>query len=154
MKLNQQRSNTAVDRMVQDALRKEEPMPDLLVDGIPFEPALWMIVVEPLRARTVTDGGFVMVATSQEAEDYQVTVGRILSAGPAALDGQTTGGVKLNQFTRDISTPEQLVGIYVAYQRHVGQEMRLRKTDQRVLVMKATDLLGVTKQPDAWKFYI
>ena len=146
--------NNVVDRAVYNALRKEDPLPDLLADGIPFEPALWMIVVEPLRARTKSDGGIEVVGVSQEAEDYQVTVGRILSAGPAALDGQTTGGVKLNQFTKNISEPEQLVGIYVAYQRHVGQEMRLRQTDQRVMVMKVTDLLGVTSEPYSWKFYI
>lgn len=148
------RSNSVVDRLVADAMRKPQDAPDLLAAGIPFTPALWMIVVEPLKARTVSDGGIEVVGSSQEAEDYQVVVGRILSAGPAALDGQTTGGVKLNQFTADISKPEQLVGVHVVYQRHVGQELRLRKTEQRVMVMKVTDLLGVTDDPYAWKFYI
>jgi len=148
-------TNSLVDRAARGALREVEArIPDLLVDGIPFTPALWMIVIEPLKPRTVTDGGIEVVDVSQEAEGYQVTVGRVLSAGPASMEGKTTSGINLANFTADIQTPAQLVGKYVMYQRHVGQDLRLRKTDQVVKVMKVTDLLGVTSDPYAWKFYI
>lgn len=148
-------SNALVERAARAALLDtQETLPDLLVDGFPFTPALWMIVVEPLLPRTKTDSGLFTVVISQEAESYQVTVGRVLRVGPAAMDGKTTGGVELSNFTAAIRTPSDLIGKYVIYQRHVGQELTLRKTEQVVKVMKLTDLLGVTEDPYAWKFYI
>lgn len=147
-------TTTLVERAAQSALRDTQPPPDLLTEGFPFTPGLWMIVVEPLQARTMSDGGIAVVDLSQEAESYQVTVGRVLKAGPASMDGKTTGGVDLNHFTADITAPEDLIGKYVVYMRHVGQELTLRKTGQIVKVMKITDLLGVTDDPYAWKFYV
>lgn len=144
-----------VDRAARQALRAPASLePDLLIDGIPFTPALWMIVVEPLKPRSKSDGGIEVVDVSQEAESYSVTVGRVLKAGPASMEGKTTGGVELCNFTKDIRTPEALIGQYVVYQHHVGQPLTLRKTGQVVKAMKITDLLGVTEDPHAWKFYI
>lgn len=147
-------SNRLVEMAAQGALRAEKPLPDLLLDGFPFTPALWMIVVEPLTPREVSDGGIAVVDLSQEAESYQMTVGRVLKAGPASFEGQTTGGVRLGNFTDDIQRRDDLIGKYVVYQRHTGQELTLRKTGQVVMAMKLTDLLGVTDDPYAWKFYI
>ena len=147
-------SKALVEAAARAALRPDEPLPDLMIAGIPFTPALWMIVVEPLQPRDMTDGGIAVVDLSQDAEEYMVTVGRVLSAGPAAMEGQTTGGVPLNHFTKDITTPAQLIGQWVVYQKHVGQELTLRKTGQLVKVMKLTELLGVTEDRWAWRFYI
>lgn len=147
-------SNALVEAAARGALRAENPPPDLLTAGFPFTPALWMIVVEPLEPRETSDGGIAVVDLSQEAESYQMTVGRVLKAGPACMDGQTTGGVKLCNFTADVQTGDALIGKYVVYQRHVGQDITLRKTGQVIKVMKVTELLGVTEDPYAWKFYI
>lgn len=148
-------SNALVERAAREALRDTDPgLPDLLVAGIPFTPALWMIVVEPLTPRAMSDGGIAVVDLSKEAESYSVTVGRVLKAGPASFDGKTTSGIELNKFTDLIRTPEQLLGRFVVYQHHVGQILTLRKTGQQVKAMKVTDLLGVTEDPHAWKFYI
>jgi hypothetical protein len=140
--------------VAQNALRPEPPLPDLLLAGFPFTPALWMIVVEPLAPREMSDGGIAVVDLSQEAESYQVTVGRVLKAGPAAMEGKTAGGVELCNFTDSIRTRDQLIGVYVVYQKHVGQDLTLRKTGQIVKAMKLTDTLGVTDDPYAWKFYV
>ena len=150
----QRASNALVEAAARGALRDLDPPPDLFTTGFPFTPALWMIVVEPLQPREESDGGIAVVDLSQEAEAFQMTVGRVLKAGPASFDGQTTGGVKLSNFTADIQKPDDLIGKYVVYQKHVGQELTLRKTGQVVKVMKATELLGVTDDPYAWKFYI
>jgi len=147
-------SNALVEAAARGALREMKPPPDLLVEGFPFTPALWMIVVEPLQPREETDGGIAVVDLSQEAEAFQMTVGRVLRAGPASFDGETTGHVRLSNFTDDIQRREDLIGKYVVYQRHVGQDLTLRKTGQVVKAMKVTDLLGVTDDPHAWKFYI
>lgn len=144
-----------VERAAREALRKEDPAPpDLLLEGIPFVPALWNIVVEPLVPRTTSDGGIEVVDISQEAESYSVTVGRVLRAGPEAMKGKTAAGIDLSNFTADIHTAEELIGKHVVYKHHVGQKLTLRKTGQEVKVMAITDLLGVTQDPDAWKFYI
>lgn len=147
-------TNALVEAAARGALRALEPLPDLLTQGFPFTPAYWMVVVEPLQPREESDGGIAVVDLSQEAESYQMTVGRVLKVGPAAMDGQTTGGVKLDNFTAAIRKPEDLIGKYVVYQKHVGQELVLRKTGQVIKVMKTTDLLGDTEDPYAWKFYI
>lgn len=147
-------STALVERVAQNALKEVQPPPDLLIEGIPFTPALWMIVIEPLQPRSMSDGGIAVVDLSQEAEQYQVTVGRVLSAGPASMDGKTTGGVELCKFTEDVRTPGELIGKHVVYMKHVGQELVLRKTGQIVKVMKITDLLGITADPYAWKFYV
>lgn len=147
-------TNALVERVAQNALKGLDPPPDLMVHGFPFTPAYWMVVVEPLQPREESDGGIAVVDLSQEAESYQMTVGRVLKVGPACMDGQTTGGVRLDNFTATIHKPEDLIGKYFVYQRHVGQELTLRKTGQTIKVMKTTDLLGETDDPHAWKFYI
>jgi hypothetical protein len=147
-------TNALVEAAARAAMQADKPPPDLLTAGFPFEPAYWMIVVEPLQPRNKSDGGIEVVDVSMEAEAYQMTVGRILKVGPACMEGQTTGGVKLDNYTRSIRTPEELIGKYVVYQKHVGQELVLRETGQIIKAMKLTETLGVTDDPYAWKFYI
>jgi hypothetical protein len=150
-----QASNSLVERAARDALRGTDPqLPDMLLDGIPFTPALWYIVVEPLVPRTTSDGGLEVVDLSMEAESYAITVGRVLQAGPESMKGKTAAGIDLSNFTADIHTREELIGKHVVYKHHVGQKLTLRKTGQEVKVMAITDLLGVTEDPQAWKFYI
>lgn len=148
-------NSSMVDRAARQAQQQEDALPDLMLPGgLPFRPALWMIVIEPLTPRSMSDGGIEVVTISQEAEGHQVTVGRVLKAGIASFEGKTTSGIELCHFLPDVSTPEQLVGKFVIYQQHVGQILTMRKTGQQVKVMKVTDLLGDTNDPHAWKFYI
>jgi hypothetical protein len=148
-------ASSLVDRAARRALRETTvKTPDLLRDGFPFEPGLWNIVLEPLQPRTLSDGGIEVVDQSREAEEHQITIGRILKVGPAAMDGKTTSGIDLSNFLPGINTAKQLIGLYAIHMGHVGQVLRLRKTDQTIRVMKVTDLLGVTNDPHAWKFYI
>jgi hypothetical protein len=144
-----------VDRIARRAMREvNKPNPDLLTAGFPFEPGWVNLIVEPIPPRTVSDGGIEMVDDSLTAEGFQCTVARVLKVGPAAMEGVTASGIKLCNFRPDIQTPEQLIGKYVIFQLHTGQELVLRRTGQKIRVMKVTDLLGVTHDPQAWKFYI
>lgn len=127
---------------------------DLLKDGFPFRPALWNIVVEPIKARTVSDGGIVVPEMSTDADGIQTTVARVLKVGPAAFDGVTSSGIALKNFLPGVTCAEDLIGKFYFHQQHVGMILRLRKTDQQVKVMKLTDLLGETEDPQAWKFYV
>ena len=161
MRQAQLANNSLIERAARDALREAagEPEltagePELTAADVPFEPALWMILVVPLKPRRKSDGGIEVVDVSQEAEGFQNTVGRVIAAGPAAFEGKTTSGIELSHFTREISTPEQLLGRYVMYQRNVGQELTLRRSGEVVKVLKVTEVLGVTNNPHAWKFYI
>lgn len=144
-----------VDRLARKAIRETaNPDPDLLTAGFPFEPGWVNIVVEPVKPKTVSDGGLELVELSQEAEEIQCTIARVLKAGPASMAGVTAAGIPLKDFRPDIQTPEDLVGKYVVYQQHSGQVLTLRKTGQKIRVLRVTDLLGVTDDPNAWKFYI
>lgn len=143
-----------IDRVARRALKEVAIKPDLLKDGFPFDPGWVNIVVETIAPRTTSDGGIEVVEESSEADRHQCTVARVLKAGPAAMEGLTASGIKLCNFHKDIQTIEQLIGKYVIYQLHCGQELTLRKTGQKIRVLKVTDLLGVTPDPHAWKFYI
>lgn len=147
-------SSFLVDRAARAALAEVKPPPDLLTEGFPFLPGGWNIVIQPLKPRSMSDGGLEVVEISQNAEEYQITVGRVLRCGPSAFDGKTTSGIELSKFVEGINTAEQLIGKYIFHQLHVGQILRLRKTDQQIKVIKLTDILGVTEDPHAWKFYI
>lgn len=147
-------TSNLVERAARDALRAKAPKPDLLKEGFPFNPGLWNIVVEPIEAKEESVGGIVLASISQEAEGYQITCGRVLKAGMACMEGKTTAGIELCHFLPHAQTPEQLIGLYVMYQLHVGASLYLRATGQRIIVMKVTDLLGETDDPEAWKFYV
>lgn len=143
--------------------RKQDPKPDvrlapgaidLLKEGFPFEPASWYICLEPVTPVEVSEGGIVLAEITKTAEGYQATVGRVLKCGPTAFAGKTTSGIDLGNFLPGIQCATQLIGKFVLYQAHTGQPLTLRKTGQRVVVMKLTDLLGVTEDPQAWKFYV
>lgn len=127
---------------------------DLLKDGFPFEPSGWYIVIEPVTPAEITESGIVLAEITKTAEGYQATVGRVLKCGPTAFAGKTTSGIELGNFLPGIQSAEQLIGKFVLYQAHTGQPLQLRKTGQRVVIMKLTDLLGVTEDPQAWKFYV
>ena len=148
------RTSELVDRAAREALRQAKPKPDLLKEGFPFEPGLWNIVVEPIEPKEETEGGIVLSALSQEAEAFQITCGRVLKCGPACMEGKTTSGIELCNFLPDIKTPAQLLGVNVMFQLHTGMSLYLRKTGQRIIVMKVTDLLGRTDDPQAWRFYV
>jgi hypothetical protein len=143
-----------IDRVARRALKAVAKTPDLFKDGFPFDPGWVNIVVEQIAPRTVSDGGIEVVEDSVTAEAIQCTVARVLKAGPAAMEGKTASGIELKNFHKDIQTVEQLIGKFVIFQLHCGQELTLRKTGQKIRVLKVTDLLGVTADPQAWKFYI
>lgn len=148
------RTSALVERAAREALREKAPKPDLLKEGFPFEPGLWNIVVEPIEPKKETEGGLELVQLSQDAEAFQITCGRVLKAGPAAMEGKTTSGIELCNFLPGVRTREDLIGLNVMYQLHTGMTLTLRKTGQRIIVMKVTDLLGRTDDPQAWRFYV
>jgi hypothetical protein len=160
-KIDTERLDSAVKRW--DAKDKQEALQDdedfnLLMNTVPFEPAHWNILVVPVRPRTMSDGkggASVYVADiATEAEGWQGTVGRVMKCGPLAFDGKTASGLELKQFLPGIDCAAKLIGKYVFYQLHTGQEMQLRITGTKFKVFKLTDFLGVTADPYAWKFYI
>lgn len=146
--------NSLVERAARLATRQAAAKPDLLKEDFPFDPVLWFIVVEPIEPRTVSDGGIEVVTESVVAESFQCTVARVLKCGPAAFEGKTTAGIELRNFLPGVQCAADLIGKFVVYQLHTGQELMLRRTGQKIRVLKVTDLLGVTGDPNAWKFYI
>jgi hypothetical protein len=127
---------------------------DLLKDGFPFEPGGWYMAIEPITPMNVSRGGIVLAEISQQAEGYQATVGRVLKCGPSAFEGKTTSGIDLSNFLPGVRSAKELIGKYVIYQQHTGQLLVLRATGQRIILLKLTDLLGATDDPQAWKFYV
>ena len=145
---------TDIDRLARQALKERQEKPDLLKIGFPFEPGGWHIIVEPIAPRSVTDGGIEIVEDAQNAESFLATIGRVLKVGPSCMEGTTPSGIKLSNFRPDIQKGEDLIGRYVLYQLHTGHELKLRASGLKLRILKVTDLLGVTDEPNAWRFYI
>jgi co-chaperonin GroES (HSP10) len=143
-----------VERAARKALHDKKPKPDLLKRPPPFTPGSWNILVEPIEPKEESKGGIILAPITTEADGYQVTIGRVIRCGPTAFEGETTSKISLGHFTDDIRTPRQLVGKYVVFQRHTGHDMFLRETEQKLKVLTLQEILGVTDDPDAWRFYV
>lgn len=144
-----------IDRAAANAKRsRADEDVDLLKQGFPFEPGLWNIVVEPIKARTMSDGGIEVPDIATEAEAFQITVARVLKCGPSAFEGRTSSGIELRNFLPGITCAADLIGRYVIHQLHTGMNLTFRRTGKQIRIMKLTDLLGATSDPNAWKFYV
>lgn len=155
MAMTQKVTHSDIERLARQAIKDtKKPTLDLIKNGIPFRPALWYILVQPIEPRLISDGGIYTPDISQEAEEWAITVGKVIKCGPAAFEGKTQSGIELKNFLPGIQCAEQLIGKFVIYQLHTGMDLKLRNSDIKVKVMKITDLLGDSEDPNAWKFYI
>lgn len=146
-----------VDRIAQAAIAEEQPKPDLLKTGIPLRVGSFYIAVEPITPSQFSAGNhgarILTAAITQEAESYQITIGRVLQCGPTAFDGKTESGIELGHFLPDITCAEDLIGKYVIFRKHTGQKLTLRASGQDIRLMTLDEFLGVTDDPTAWRFW-
>lgn len=130
-----------------------KPKKDL--SKIPLTVCYWHILVEPVApSDTLGDGVLAKAGMTAEAEQYMINMGKVLACGPAALKGKTESDIPLTEIAPGIERAEDLVGKTVVYQKHTGTVLRIRGTDQQVLLLTATEILAITDDPNFWVFYL
>lgn len=156
MRAARQIEETDIDRLAANALQAvatERAKPDLLKTGIPGEPTLWRIVVEPVTPNEKV-GSLYKADATVDAEKYMTNVGRVLAVGPEALVGKTESGCDLSHVTDSIRKREDLIGKYVVYQKHSGTRMKLRDGGIDLVILTITEIDMITDDPEAWVFYL
>jgi co-chaperonin GroES (HSP10) len=119
--------------------------------GPPLIAAMWQIVVQPREAKT-TYGDSAIALPPEVVRNQEITtnVGRVIECGPTALEGKTASGIELKRVTKDISTPEELQGKYVLYQKFTGQTVQVlgpSNTPVTLIILTATEILAIVPDP-------
>lgn len=144
-----------IDRIARQArIDKASEDVDLVRDGVPLKVAHWNILVEPVKPKTMSDGGIMLPEDMLKAEAIQTTLGRVLQCGPTAFEGKTSSGISLATLAEGISSAEQLIGRYVIYQKYTGHAIQLRRTGTKLILLTVTEILAVPDNPADWQFYL
>ncbi len=117
---------------------------------LPISVGLWHILVAPVRPKKTSDGGIELPDEAKRAEDYLISVGKVLDMGDLAYTAITPSQLHLANDTR-----RPKVGDYVMYDQHAGTRMVFR--DGRMLIILTdTEIKGVL--PPKWvpqlRFYL
>jgi hypothetical protein len=113
----------------------------------PIEISLWNILIEMVQP-SAKMGILIKTDDQIKAEQYFSVIGRVVLCGPSALEGKTSSGIPLANFTAGIKDPAALIGKYVIHQRHVGADIWFAPMPgKRLKIISATEILAVTDNP-------
>ena len=103
------------------------------------QPLLWRILVRPLQAKAVSDGGIALTHKVQQDQEFVTVVGQVVAMGDLAYSSP-----KL----QDQHNPK--VGDWVLYPTYGGQRIEL--ADGRVFVLMNDDaVLCVVDDPEPYR---
>jgi co-chaperonin GroES (HSP10) len=138
-----------IERMIKQA-DDDANRPPIEISQLPMQPMFWHVLLEPARARSTIGSGVLYAAElSQQIEDIQTTIGRIVAIGPSAFTGKTNAG---NFLGEDIDR-STIVGKWVMFAKHTGQEIRLR-SGHRLKLMNDSELLAFVNDPEDFKHWL
>ena len=125
----------------------------LTAADLPVLPMFWMVIVEPLLPKTISDGGIHLAEESQKVEQIQCTIGRILALGDLAFKGKTTAGLALSDCSRAAALK---AGDHVLFARYTGQTIKIRRKDRErmIIILSDSEILGVVSKPEHIRFWI
>ena len=106
------------------------------------KPALWRLLIEPIKVEETTRGGIVLAPETQRAKEYLRYVGKVLALGDGAYQHPKFDGCQ----------PDVRVGDWVVYQTYTGFDVSvLDKTGKPVKLRFINDdeVLAVTVNPHA-----
>lgn len=103
------------------------------------QPLLWRILVRPLQAKAVSDGGIALTQKVQQDQEFVTVVGQVVAMGEQAFSSP-----KLH----DQNNPT--IGSWVLYPTYGGQRIEL--ADGRVFVLMNDDaVLCVVDDPEPYR---
>lgn len=142
-------TDSNIERMVReaDAEAAREPVKP---EELHMQPVFWHVLIEPARA-SVKIGSGVLYRSDESArvEEILTTIGRIVAIGPTAFTGQTPAGNKLGEGI----DRETVVGRWVMYAKHTGQEIKLR-SGHVLKLMDDSEILAFVDDPEKFKHWL
>lgn len=124
-----------------------EPM--LEPHEIPLQSILWRILVQPLPPLKANPGGRIELASqTQQAEEIQTAVGRVLQLGHFAFKSTTQAGLALAE-----EPFKPAPGDFVLYETYAGQEIKLR-SGKKLRILLDTEILAVVNDPNEIRNYV
>lgn len=117
-------------------------------DKLPFKTMLWRILVEPVTAKPMTEGGIALPDMVTDAEKILTSVGRVLQIGEFAFKSKTLAGINLAD-----EPNKPTVGSYVLHERYAGQEIDLR-SGRKLRILLDTEILMLVTDPEEIRNYI
>lgn len=132
------RVNIAEDRKRRE-LSLDDEEKEIDIENMPLKPSFWFLIVQPLAAMRMTEGGIALPEQHVQSQEYLTTVAEVLAIGPDAFKGKTKAGISLESSKVE-------VGQWIIYPKHCGHNLRL-KTGQRVLILADTDIIAVATDP-------
>jgi co-chaperonin GroES (HSP10) len=113
-----------------------------------MQPMFWHVLIEPMRAKQKV-GSIYVANETQRVEEIQTTIGRLVAMGPTAFTGKTNSG---NELAKGIDR-DTLIGSWVMYQKHTGQEIKLR-SGHRLILMNDSELLAFVNDPEDFRHWL
>lgn len=140
--------DSEIERRIK-AADEEAKLEPITPEQLPMQPMFWHVLIEPMRPKQQSKGGLILAEETTRVEEILTTIGRLVAIGPAAFQGKTESGIDLS---KDIDR-DTLVGRWVMYAKHTGQEIKLR-SGHRLMLMNDSELLAFVDDPEEFRHWI
>jgi co-chaperonin GroES (HSP10) len=129
----------------------------MILPPVPFQATQWRVGVLMLRPPERTKSGIAIVTETADTEALMSNVGILVSMGQNAFKSVTRAGIDL---AAEPCNPK--LGDYVVFAQHAGNVLTMRgespdthePVDVQFRIMNDSDILGVTRTPFAFRFYL
>ena len=121
------------------------------VPPIPFQMTQWRVAVLMIEPRQQTKGGVVLTNDTLDTEALLSSVGILVSMGANAFKSKTRADIHLAD---EPFNPK--LGDYVVFAQHAGSMIQMRGKDRDIKfrLMADSDILGVTRTPEMFRYYL
>lgn len=145
-------AKSLVERAAQQALQQKEAQPEqqFSPEGVPT-PLYWQIIVEPIKPKAMV-GSLYVSLESQQVEELQINVGKIMAMGRLALEGKTPSGLDMS-----VEKDRLVVGAFVQWFRYTGQRIKVIQDsgeDRVFMAISSSDLMCIPADPYKIRFWI
>jgi len=123
--------------------------PDTDIDAeLPVQPVGWRVLIRPYEVADTSAAGIVYTEETKESEDLLSYVGQIVAMGDQCYKAVTRSGIELANID-----PKPKVGDWIMYGTYGGQTIKT-KTGAKYLIMNDDGIMGIVKDPHAFRVYI
>lgn len=124
-----------------------KPAKDIEAD-LPVLPIGWRVLIRPYDPPDESAGGIVLPDEVKDAESLLSYVGQIVAMGDQCYKAVTRSGIELANMN-----PKPKVGDWIMYGTYGGQTIKT-KSGTKYLMMNDDGIMGIVKDPHAFRVYI
>lgn len=138
-----------IERLIREA-DQQAALGPIQESELPLKPMFWHVLIEPMRASAKIGSGVLYQSDeSKRVEEILTTVGRLVAIGPCAFTGKTNAG----NFLGEGIERDKLIGRWVMYAKHTGQEIKLR-SGHRLMLLNDSELLAFVENPEDFRHWL